>query len=75
MFLRIDTSEFSMQKYYDADLLPDGRKFDFWECKTQFKKTLIVDQNHPNASDEGEGTENAPFKTIGAAAKRVFRVE
>ena len=71
MYLKMDTSKEHLQKMYDPDLLPDGRKFDFWDCETNFTKTLYVDQHHPTASDENDGSENAPFKTISAAARLV----
>jgi len=32
-------------------------------------RVLWVDQRHPNATDAGQGTEDAPFKTISQAAK------
>ena len=51
MYLKMDTSKEHLQKMYDPDLLPDGRKFDFWDCETNFTKTLYVDQRHPAASD------------------------
>ncbi len=49
-------------------LLPDGRPFAFWEEEPVFDRTLHVDQNAPNASDDNDGSEAAPFKTIGRAA-------
>ncbi|MDR0908583.1 MAG: right-handed parallel beta-helix repeat-containing protein [Spirochaetaceae bacterium] len=48
--------------------LPDGTFFPFWEDKTKYSKTLFVDCNNPNADDKNEGSEQKPFKTIGAAA-------
>ncbi len=49
--------------------LPDGSYFPFWEVEQNYKNTLYVDCNAPNASDDNLGTENKPFKTINAAAK------
>ena len=71
MFLKMDVSKENLQKMYDPDLLPDGRKFDFWDCETKFTKTLYVDKHHPAASDENDGSENAPFKTVSAAVAKV----
>jgi len=50
------------------DLLPDGRKFEFWDCETNFKKTYYVDVNNSNASDDNDGSAEKPFKTINKAA-------
>lgn len=51
-----------------ADTLADGKRFEFWETETRFHKTLYVDALNPNASDENDGSEAAPFRTIQAAA-------
>ena len=51
-------------------LLPDGRNFDFWEKETVYSSVLYVSQNDPKASDDNDGTEAAPLKTIQAAADR-----
>ena len=51
-------------------ILPDGKKFDFWEKETVYSSTLYVSQNDPNASDDNNGSEAAPFKTIQAAADK-----
>jgi hypothetical protein len=48
--------------------LPDGTEFVAWECRTAWTKTYVVDQMHPEASDENPGTEQKPFRTIGRAA-------
>ncbi len=53
------------------DVLPDGTLFSFWDCTTTFTKTLHVAQNHPQARDDGPGTEAEPFKTISRAAEIV----
>jgi len=71
MFVKIDTEKSALEKLYDPDILPNGERFSFWECKTKFTKTLIVDQNHPNASDDGDGSEAHPYKTVSAAAAAV----
>jgi hypothetical protein len=53
-------------------LLPDGRPFHFWYDKTVYKKIYYVDQNNPLSSDQNEGTEEHPFKTINQAAQVVM---
>lgn len=49
-------------------LLPDGRPFESWERPQSFTQTYHVDQSHPRASDQNNGTERRPWKTIGRAA-------
>ena len=49
--------------------LPDGTMFDFWEKDCTRTQTLYVDCNAANASDDNDGSEAAPFKTINAAAR------
>ena len=48
------------------DLLPDGTRFAFWDCETNFTKTYYVSKN---GSDTNPGTKDAPFLTIGKAAE------
>ena len=48
--------------------LPLGQVFETWETDFRPKKTYHVAQNAPNASDENDGGEHAPFKTISKAA-------
>ena len=56
-------------------ILPDGRGFDFWEVNEEgqpravYDRVLHVNGAHPAADDENDGSEERPFKTIGAAAK------
>lgn len=50
------------------DTLADGTCFNFWEQDTFYKKELFVDCNASNASDSNDGSKDAPFKTIQAAA-------
>ena len=52
-----------------SSLLPDGRSFDFWEKTPVWDRELFVSFTAPNASDENDGSESAPFRTIGRAAK------
>ena len=57
-----------MNKNLNA-ILPDGTSFAFWEKNCAWTQTLYVACNDPSASDSGDGSEAAPFKTINAAAK------
>jgi hypothetical protein len=50
-------------------LLPDGSEFRTWEAEAVFTKAYCVDPAHPQASDEGPGTQERPFKTISRAAQ------
>ena len=50
-------------------LLPDGRSFDFWERTPVWERELFVSCTDPNASDDNDGSLQAPFRTIGRAAK------
>ena len=59
--------EFGMKQDLSA-LLPDGRSFEFWEKDPVWEKELFVDGSNPAASDDNDGSEKAPFKTIGRAA-------
>ena len=54
--------------------LPDGTEFRAWECRTKWTRTYVVDQMHPEASDENPGTSERPFRTIGRAAEAWPRV-
>jgi hypothetical protein len=49
------------------DYLPDGRKFAFWDCETDFTKTYFVSKV-TSASDDNPGTKEKPFATINKAA-------
>lgn len=50
-------------------VLPNGEKFEYWEDQTSYKRILHVAQNHPNASDNKDGSANTPFLTIQKAAQ------
>ncbi len=50
-------------------LLPDGRKFDFWEKETEWTREFHVSASDPAASDDNDGSAARPFRTIGRAAK------
>ncbi len=54
----------------DDTLLPDGTEFAFWEAPLRYERTLVVAREHPSADDANEGTDDAPLKTIQAAADR-----
>jgi hypothetical protein len=49
------------------DYLPNGQKFAFWDCRTDFTKTYYVSRA-AEASDANSGSREAPFATIGKAA-------
>lgn len=48
--------------------LPNGKNFISWETETNYHKQIHVSANHPNASDDNDGTVERPFLTINAAA-------
>lgn len=50
-------------------LLPDGAAFPFWEDETAYNRSCHVARNHPAASDDNPGTEEAPFASVSHAAK------
>jgi hypothetical protein len=49
--------------------LPDGSEFPNWEKPLHFSKTYYVDGQSRNADDNGPGTQERPFRTIGRAAQ------
>jgi len=51
--------------------MPDGTAFDFWNDVTEYKHVYHVDCKNPNALDDGPGTEDQPFATIGRAAREL----
>ncbi|MDQ1327035.1 MAG: hypothetical protein QG641_315, partial [Candidatus Poribacteria bacterium] len=55
--------------------MPDGTTFSFWNDVTEYKHVYHVNSQHPNASDDGTGTEDQPFATIGRAVKELKPVE
>ena len=55
----------------DADILPDGTQFLFWQDETAYTKEYHVDINAANATDAGVGNMREPFKTINKAASVV----
>ena len=48
--------------------LPNGQYFETWETEQIYDRVLHVAVDNPNASDDNDGSEAAPFKTISAAA-------
>ena len=50
-------------------ILPEGNSFDFWERDCTYTQVLHVNGQHPAANDDNDGSEHAPFKTIGRAAQ------
>jgi len=48
--------------------LPDGTGFPSWEKPLQFSKTYYVDGKAAGADDQGPGSREKPFRTIGRAA-------
>jgi hypothetical protein len=53
---------------YSAQL-PNGQPFAFWETELEFDREIHVDNQHPQASDQNQGTAAQPYKTINAAAQ------
>jgi len=50
-------------------VLPDGWMFEFWEVEPKYEREIHVNNRHPQASDDNEGTLERPLKTINAAAQ------
>ncbi len=50
------------------DRLADGTNFPSWEKPVQFSRTYYVDGKAAQADDNGPGTRERPFRTIGKAA-------
>jgi hypothetical protein len=51
--------------------LPDGTVPGQWETHAAPTRTYHVDQGNPTASDDGDGSAERPFRTIGRAAAAV----
>ncbi|WP_420401707.1 right-handed parallel beta-helix repeat-containing protein [Flagellimonas sp.] len=49
----------------------DWDRYTEWENKTEYSKTYVVAQKHPNASDSNDGSKENPFQTINKAASVV----
>jgi hypothetical protein len=65
------TAEVHYQPAVPQALLPDGTPFMTWSDLTHYTRTYHVSQNNPRASDENDGTEEHPFRTINHAAQVV----
>ena len=52
-----------------SSILPDGRSYEFWETDPVWERELFVNGSDPSASDDNDGSEAAPFRTIGKAAR------
>ena len=50
------------------DSLPNGKKFISWEVTQNYDQEIHVSVNHPNASDNNDGSAEHPFLSINAAA-------
>ena len=48
-------------------ILPDGSSYNFWEAEPVWEQELFVS---PDGPDDGDGSEAAPFRTIGQAAAK-----
>ena len=48
-------------------LLPNGQEFTVWSDTTVYKRTIWVDKANKNASDNNDGSKDAPFLTINSA--------
>jgi hypothetical protein len=64
-------AEVHYQPVVPPTLLPDGTPFLTWSDLTHYTRTYHVSQNNPLASDENDGTEGRPFRTINHAAQVV----
>ena len=52
-------------------MLPDGSEFKSWRDETVYRRTYHVDKNHPQASDDNDGSQDKPFSTINKATQVV----
>lgn len=55
--------------------LPNGQTFTTWEQEFSPKKVYHVAQGNPRASDDNDGSEAAPFRTIEQAARTLVAGE
>lgn len=53
----------------DRDLIAEGKRFAFWETEKTYARTIFVDGQAPSASDDNDGSEERPLKTISRAAE------
>ncbi len=64
-------AEVNYQPLVPQTLMPDGTPFLTWSDTTHYTRTYHVSRNNPQASDENDGTEQHPFRTINHAAQIV----
>src|SRR5579859_3945179 len=55
--------------------LPNGKEYQPWEQPMRFSKTYYVDARAANASDDGPGSSDRPYRTISMAAQVLQRGE
>ena len=53
----------------DTVFMPDGKSFQFWDDRTVYDRVHHVACTHPAAADDGPGSEDRPWATIGQAAR------
>ncbi len=53
-----------------SELLSNWPTYPEWRDKSPYPHTLVVHPQHPNASDEHSGTQEAPLRTLQAASDR-----
>ena len=73
-FLTVAGCIYSQTEYIPLSpgvILPGKSEFKTWENMTRYTKTYVVDQKHPDASDNNAGDEDHPFLTINKAAQIV----
>ena len=58
-----------MKQHDFSSILPDGRSYEFWETDPVWEKELFVNGSDPAASDDNDGSESAPLRTISRAAQ------
>ncbi|MBR2855270.1 MAG: right-handed parallel beta-helix repeat-containing protein [Clostridia bacterium] len=58
-----------MKQRDPSSILPDGRNYEFWETDPVWEKELFVNGSDLASSDDNDGSEGAPFRTIGRAAQ------
>ena len=58
-----------MKQADSSSILPDGRSYEFWETDPVWEKELFVNGSDPAASDDNDGSEGAPLRTISRAAQ------
>ena len=52
----------------NSALLPDGSSYGFWETEPVWEREFFVNGSDPAASDDNDGSEAHPFRTISRAA-------